>query len=337
MVLPSFGITYIRPCVTDAGKVSAETHLAENENGSESPGLLDSLGLCWLLNLSEVFTHVKCSENLGIAKMDFNGKTVVVSKGGRINVRTAEDRQDALETTRIVVRTIWPAMVCSRCGKTVLECASGLCRQCGRAGCPLLLNGVPDPTRTVLQRPETRTVREIFSEMEASGDTHHLEARKAFDDIFTILENNVAGFLSGIVPDKPDIPPERMQMANRLAQRLVTQGERQAEFSAGLALLGIGKNLETLGQDLCLVIKLVESNSDHMALEKAWNLVSNMYRCLWTNNPADSMKVKPSTKIRKAVGRALRGRESKDLRKTLESISEAGVRFCKIAELTLAV
>jgi len=336
MAYPSFGVTYIRPCVTDVGKVSAETHLAGDERGSESLSFLESSKLCWLLNLSEVFTRVKCSENLGIAKMEFNGKTVVVSKGGRINIRTADDRKDALETTRIVVRAIWPAMICSRCGKAVLDCASGLCLRCAKTSCPLLINGVPDPTGTVLKKPATKTIRKIFAEMEASEKPRYLEARKALDESFKILDDSVAGLLSGIVSDQISPPSEKTVAASRLAQRLITQGEQQTEYSAGLALLGIARNLETLGQYLSLIIKLINSTSDQMALKMAWSGVSNTYRGLWNNDSTNSTKVKSLTTIRKAITRSLKGRRNNDLRDNLENMVEVSVHFREVGGLSVA-
>jgi hypothetical protein len=202
--------------------------------------------------------------------------------------------------------------------------------------CPLLIDGVPDPTGTVFKRPATRIVREIFAEMEASGKPHYLEARKALDDIFEVLGGSVTDVLSGRVPDQFGVPPQRMKTASQLAQRLITQGERQAEFSAGLALLGIGKNLETLSQCLSLIIKLVDSGSDRMVLQRTWNAVSNMYRWLWKNNSTGLPKVRPPAAMRRGIGRSLRARRNNDLRSSLANMMDAGVRFRKIAELSLA-
>ena len=146
MVSSRAAITYLRPCVTETGKISAETYLApSNEESADlAPAFFDSARLCWALNSSEIFNRVKCSEKLGIAKADLNGKTIVISKSGRINVRRAENEEDALRTTRLVSKAAWPAMVCSTCGKAVLECVAGLCDRCTGKDCPLLFDGPPE-------------------------------------------------------------------------------------------------------------------------------------------------------------------------------------------------
>jgi len=335
------GITYIRPCVTEAGKISAEAHLGHRdaERGSSTPEFFDPAMLCWTLNGSQIFNNVKCSEKLGIAKVEMNGMTIVVSKGGRINVRKANDEDDALKATRLVSKIAWPAMICSRCGKSVSECMAGLCSRCKDASCPLLLKGPPDPTRATLRVREARTAAEILTEFEASRQLEVKEAKRNLGEALQILKglapptasassfNSVEGTVYG-----------KLEAAKLLGQKLVAQSRRQMDASAGVALIGTAMALEKLARTVMSLGRLIRSPSDSRRVETMWRIVTCGYEDLWRSDPARVQELAKSRSLLKRTLRRARGRGGREgLPKSLETMAEAGLRLVEIASMRLAV
>jgi hypothetical protein len=332
------GMTYIRPCVTEAGKVSAETHLVPGVEDKESSyGFLDSSKLCWLLNLSEVFSSIKCSQNLGIAKMEFAGKTIVVSKAGRINIRTAESEEDALKTTWLVSRALWPAMICSKCRRAILECVSGICGRCKSSDCSLLVTGPPNPTHMFNDKWNTKTVPEIFSELTANESSD-------FNAINDLLQS-VVGFFNEVISvsssanalkDVEASIKRELEQANRLAQKLIVQSQRQMEMSAGLVLLGIISNLGILGQALSSLVRFDLSDSERLILKRSWCAIVEQCEAMWEFGLTQHRKRKRPHSSLSALGRANGSGRDVDFRKNLERVIEVSKRFSRTAKLSLA-
>lgn len=331
------GITYIRPCVTEAGRVSAETRLsshADTSSGS-SPDVLDSLRLCWVLNTSQIFSRVKCSEKLGIAKIEIDGKTVVVSKGGRINIRMARDRGDALVTTRLVSRALWPAMICSNCGRAVMECVSGFCAGCKPAECRLLTHGPMDPTATVSERFELKTVREILAELETRVSTGFHETRLRLDETFQAMKSAAVAVSEG--DDSIDVESavkERLDVAKSMALRLVAEGEGLIDVSGGLILLGVAANLEALSHTIHSFTKSPIPSSSRKCFLDAWNAAASSYAALWKSEASEAgdyerprmPKEVHRTKEKRGVGAV----------GDLERMREVSIHFSRMMTLRLA-
>ncbi len=336
----SAAITYLRPCITEAGKISAETHLAPSseESANSTLAFYDSARLCWALNSSQIFDRVKCSEKLGIAKLDVNGKTIVVSKNGRINVRRAENEQDALKTTRLASKATWPAMICPTCGKAVLECIAGLCAQCTGRACPLLLRGPPEAAPTSAKPSKTKTVREILKELEASQQSVFNEIKRNLDEAFQTLNCAIvtSSFDDSLVGVKEAVGT-KLEVGKSLAQRLIAHSQRQTEASAGLALMAIGANLEGLGHAVCRLRKLVQSHNDSLAATEAWHIATDGYKTLWTRDPVEDRELaKFYTRLKRRLSRS-KEKPNDDLRKSLEKVVELGLHLSRIVSIRLAV
>jgi len=108
VVLGESGITYIHPCVSEKGKVMAEARLDRGPEGSVDLkyGFFDPYMMCYIIKNCGFFKDVKCSSKLGIAKIEHEGKTIIINQNGKIDVRKAVSREDALETVRFVSRTL---------------------------------------------------------------------------------------------------------------------------------------------------------------------------------------------------------------------------------------
>jgi len=341
MTSSSAAIVYLRPCVTEAGKISAETHLAPRgrEPVDSTSAFFDSARLCWALNGSQVFKRVKCSEKLGIAKVEINGKTIVVSKGGRINVRRADDEEDALRATRLVTRAAWPAMICSRCGRTVVECVAGLCTRCAGRDCFLLLGGPPELASISAGARETKTVGEILTKFVTIESPILQEAKGRFDEAFQILKNVMAAQPSGssFVGDEGSVAKE-LEAAKLLAQKLIAQGQTQVESSAGLAIMGIAANLESLSHAVVLYAKLVQSHPESLLAKEVWRITMGAYEALWQRDQAKvqelaKLHAKVKSKLRRSGGKCREG----DLRGSLRRIVELGLSLSRVISIRLVV
>jgi len=341
MTSSSAAIVYLRPCVTEAGKISAETHLAPRGRRpvDSTSEFFDSARLCWALNGSQVFNRVKCSEKLGIAKLEINGKTIVVSKSGRINVRRADDEEDALRATRLVTRAAWPAMMCSRCGKTVVECVAGLCTRCAGRDCSLLLDGPPEPASISAGARETKTVGEIFTKFAAIGRSSLQEAKGYFDEVFQILKNvmEIPSSYSSFDGVESSLA-KKLEAGKLQAQKLIAQSQTQTDSSAGLAIMGIAVNLESLSHAVVLHVKLVQSHPESLLAKEAWRIVMCAYEALWRRDQAKfqelaKLHAKVKGRLRRSGGKCREG----DLRRSLRRLVGLGLSLSRIASIRLVV
>jgi ArsR family metal-binding transcriptional regulator len=113
---------FIQPCITDSGMVMAEIYLAPRE---VDYGYLDP-GFCEFLYTYSNFKSVKCSQSLGIARIEYEGKEILISQTGKVVVRQAKTEEDAFAVCDLVRRIVSGAVICS-CLATALEAVSGMC------------------------------------------------------------------------------------------------------------------------------------------------------------------------------------------------------------------
>jgi ArsR family metal-binding transcriptional regulator len=81
-----YSIVITRPCTDAPG-----TFIAESSFGKA----VTMESLCGLMKGIE---GSKCSESLGIAKFDMDGKTFIVYRSGRVDMRKIKNEQDAHDT-----------------------------------------------------------------------------------------------------------------------------------------------------------------------------------------------------------------------------------------------
>jgi len=108
---------FLQPCITDGEKVMAELYLAARE---VDYGYLDPQ-FCEYVNL---YFTAKCSQSLGIARIEYENKEILLSQTGKVVVRQAESEEEALETVDLVHQVVSGAVICSSLS-TVLESISG--------------------------------------------------------------------------------------------------------------------------------------------------------------------------------------------------------------------
>ena len=102
-ILPD--IIEIQPC-TEEGLVTLEAKLGGNQELEFfDPGLL-----CRYINASPVFTKQRCSPEMGYGVAERLGRNVHAFKTGKVIVRRAEGREQALENLHLISRCLWPAL-----------------------------------------------------------------------------------------------------------------------------------------------------------------------------------------------------------------------------------
>jgi hypothetical protein len=98
-------IIEIQPC-TEEGLVTLEAKLG----GNDEREILDPVILCRCLDASPAFDRPRCSAEMGYGMLEKDGRKIHAFKTGKVIIRRAEGREQALAHLRLVSRTIWPAV-----------------------------------------------------------------------------------------------------------------------------------------------------------------------------------------------------------------------------------
>lgn len=124
----------IHPCTED-GKVTLETQLKSKAQGTDFfSDFFDNYQLCASLEEIDVFDGMKCSPKMGYAFAEIKGKRTHIFGTGKIVMRRAENREDALNTFTKISRLLLPARICS-CGNILVDCFAGACGNCSTRNC----------------------------------------------------------------------------------------------------------------------------------------------------------------------------------------------------------
>lgn len=119
-------VLYVQPCTSERGKLMADIELRSGETEC-----IDSGTLCTLLEIHRRrFSELKCSRNLGVAKLRWKGREISIFKNGKIKIQRALNREEIIRVANSVARLIWGAELCELCGQPALNCASGACGKC---------------------------------------------------------------------------------------------------------------------------------------------------------------------------------------------------------------
>jgi ArsR family metal-binding transcriptional regulator len=249
VVIKETGITYIHPCITEAGKVAAEARLTSGPEGAIylKYGFYDPLQLCATLNKAELFQDVKCSPSLGVGRVALEDKTVLIYKDGRINVRQARDKEDAIRTIRQVSRSLWGAIICT-CGNASVDCASGGCEECVTHVCPVMSGGPPDPTATNQSPPRQIPASTMFRRVKTLETRKHFEeGMKQLDEAFSLFEQAGLRFLKRSASDSTlKLIEEKIVQVNKLAIRFIVGTSNVYDAALGLILNGVATDLSRI-------------------------------------------------------------------------------------------
>ena len=123
-------IIYVKPCADQKGTVMADVYLAKKIGSGQNLkyGFYDPYVMCYILENSQVFENVKCSPQLGVAKIEDDGKVILVNQKGKLTVRKAKSKEDLEATVKKVERALSSAIICG-CGTAKANCAAGACNK----------------------------------------------------------------------------------------------------------------------------------------------------------------------------------------------------------------
>jgi len=337
IVIDETGVTYIHPCVSEAGRVAAESKLSSGPEGTVDLkfGFFDPMMICWALNAAGLFTDVRCSPNLGVARVNIGDKTVMVSKDGRINVRRARDKKDAVETIRLISRSLWGAIICSCCGNAGVDCASGGCEDCLTRVCPVIAGGPPDPTGSKPGPTEQTTASTIFDRAKALPTSSYFdEGSERLDEALEIVMEIGERMLKGS-PDMKLIERARQKISevNKLAIRFVVETPRVQDATIGLILAGVALDVNRMAEAVNMLAqqKTLISNELKNLLRRAVEVATEAY---WAYREVNADQAKRAidkyTTFRKKWTDAFRESSEKEALVAVEKLAVNGFYIARL-------
>jgi len=338
IVIEETGVTYIHPCISEAGKVTAEARLTSGPEGAVNLkyGFYDPIQLCMTLNTAGFFEDVRCSPNLGIGRVTVDDKIVLIYKDGRINVRQAKDREDAVQTIRLVSRSLWGAIICSCCGNAGVDCASGGCEDCVTRVCPVIGGGPPDPTATSGGPIQQTTASTIFDRVKALETKGYFEAGvKQLDEAFEIFREASLKFLEKQVVDKAALKSieEKIAQINKSAIKFIVKTPSVYDAAIGLILSGVAMDLTRMTNGLEIVMSSKEALAPQLR-EFFLEAVSIATEAYHNFRAVDFEKAKRIadryTKFRKQWTEAFRKMPEKEVLAGIEKISVNGFYISRL-------
>ncbi|MFQ5887614.1 MAG: (Fe-S)-binding protein [Candidatus Hydrothermarchaeales archaeon] len=231
-------VTYIRPCTTERGKVTATARFVPPfvERKELKYGFYDPFVLCGLLKSYRPFEDVKCSEKLGIARITYDGKSILLFGNGQIKVRKARDKEDVQATIDLISRIMWGSIICPDCGCDVIDCASGGCHECLTTLCPVL-NGPPVLDADKISMRKKAKGSRIFERLDV------IETQGIFMEGIKTLENAVKDFKKLMESKRRVDLQDFNDEMTKISLDFIIKTERLEDAVLGIVLMGITRDL----------------------------------------------------------------------------------------------
>lgn len=126
---PEGGVILSKPCMDAPDLLMAEMRIFNGVKPGTPQrfGVLDPVILCWLLDcVSSRYQDMRCSKELAYAWGDMEETKVHILRDGRVRMRRAKGKEHALESFRIIERTVIGATICNCCGHDLFSVLAGL-------------------------------------------------------------------------------------------------------------------------------------------------------------------------------------------------------------------
>lgn len=121
---PQDELLVIQPCTSNPKKVMTGGRIGRETRY----GILDSIEMCRLARKSALLKNQKVSEKLGIATFRHENTEVSLYDNGKISIKEADTREDALKAIAAADRIFRAAYICPTCGGSAIDCAKGFCK-----------------------------------------------------------------------------------------------------------------------------------------------------------------------------------------------------------------
>ena len=221
-------ILYIQPCASVEGKINCEFRLGLPGEGA-SEGFFDFPVLSRILSTyGDKFAETRISSNLGVARIQWHGKKITISKNGRIIIRESTNEEDAKATIEFLSRLLAPSIFCARCGEVLLNCAVASCDECGSKQAFFT-----SASRSALWSEEVRGIRSLITVLDEIRDSLYRnielgEALKSFESLSA-----------------------QCYRASQLTLDLIVQSDNREELAVGILIL-------RFAWDLSLILELLD-------------------------------------------------------------------------------
>ncbi len=244
----------IHPCTED-GFVTIEAKLyLGSPFGRPGEDFFDTKQMCAALRRIWFFDNLRCSEEMGYALAQWEGKRIHVFKGGKIIIRRAKDDEDARKTLVIVGRTLWGSIPCS-CGRPLVQCASGDCDECSDKVCeshafPPFVE-LPGSSSQIKGGEALEFVKGI-----ATKD-HYQGAFKKLDEFVSVLKEIDEKMMNKDFSDLEALiesAEESMEEACASGTRFIIETPKDHHAAMGIIFLGMAEDLWTI-MDAMLLLK----------------------------------------------------------------------------------
>ena len=224
------GVLLSKPCTDSPDLLMAEMRIFNGvEPGSPMRfGVLDPAILCWLLDcVSTRYEDMRCSKDLAYAWGNMEEIRVHILRDGRVKMRRARGAEHALDSFKIIERTVMGAVICNCCGRDLLTVLAGF------------VDSIEDH-HTVLDAGSTISLNKDlidWTPQDQTVDTKPISQMVALiDEIYSDLLNEFDQIASG--NGKQTLPSETRSMVCKIISLMVDPLEigNEIVFLRGLAL-----------------------------------------------------------------------------------------------------
>jgi hypothetical protein len=125
---PEGGVLLSKPCMDAPELLMAELRIFNGVNPGDlmKYGVLDPAILCWFLDcVSSRYQDMRCSKELAYAWGSMEEIKVHILRDGRVRMRRAKGAEHALDSFKIIERTVMGAIICNCCGHDLLTVLAG--------------------------------------------------------------------------------------------------------------------------------------------------------------------------------------------------------------------
>lgn len=232
----------IHPC-TENGKVTLETQLKPKYGNSNFfNDFFDQIQLCNSLSEVEMFETMNCSSKMGYALLEFKGKRTHIFKTGRIIMRRADNREDALATFSKISKALLPAKICS-CGNMLADCFGGACEFCSKDMCAALLD--------IFEAKEVgdnsgATLGDILTDIDRNSNEKLSDNFKGLKDIVNEIRKIHDELRKGREIDKQTLKEKIDEMVTKInhnCTNTIIENDGQIQTIIALIQYGLGRDL----------------------------------------------------------------------------------------------
>ena len=227
---PEGGVLLSKPCMDSPDLLMAEMRIFNGVNPGEPMkyGVLDPAILCWLLDcVSSRYEDMRCSKELAYAWGDMEEIKVHILRDGRVRMRRARGAEHALDSFKIIERTVMGAVICNCCGRDLFTVLAGLATP-------------SEHQHTVLRAGSTLTLKPDLVDWTPFKQTIETKHIAQMIDIVDVLHSEFMELLDLLIAGKyptENLPETRSKICkiNSLIVDPVTQGN-EVVFLRGLTL-----------------------------------------------------------------------------------------------------